>query len=369
MANSFFDVLRYGGRATWRACTAGALGLLALALPLAAHAGAGTFTVIVAPLSDTVTYSTAAQPMNIGYSVFVKNSGGNTINNITFTGTALATDPTEIVAFDYSENASCSATPDTNKVMCSVGQLKASSSVLFYVFFHAPAKAASAPTNDDVSFSGSVIYAEQLGGVPTSPPQNSVWPWTASVVNLGTETPKQIKTVVTKDGGFYFTGASGTPSSVVALATAIKVPSLVNPTTLLPTHGKATIDQIGPITCVNLLACWDSQISVVDDSGFHFIFASPAYFKAVLRLLASDLASGVKISSVKLFYTPDGTSTPIDLTPSTGARYCPNATTPTYDGIPCLVSDAVLVKVQGDPKAAYYEWTLLNDRNGTFSIR
>src|SRR5690349_15725540 len=158
----------------------------ALAVHSSALAGAGIITTTVTPLTNSVTYSSTATTVPprpalvtfVGYTVTVTNGGGNTINNIVFTGAATVTDTDEKAVFSSAEGASCTTTnADHTAVQCTIGQLTAGRSFpTFALFFTAPAKDTATPlpngdsahcdTTDCVHFNGATIYAEGTGGVP-----------------------------------------------------------------------------------------------------------------------------------------------------------------------------------------------------------
>jgi hypothetical protein len=218
-----FSSLRQRARATLLSCACAAV-------PMAASAGAGVLTTTVTPLSPAVTYSAlaSASPARpaldtyIGYTVSIANAGGNTINNISFTGSTRVTDGDEKAVFSSIEGAACTA-PTTTTIRCVVGQLKAGQSFpSFAVFFKAPVKDTASPlpdglagscaSTDCVIFSGITAYAETTGG-PKSPVDNSMAEWAAGEVTLGTFNPTQVKSAVQKGGGTVFVGSCASPTT------------------------------------------------------------------------------------------------------------------------------------------------------------
>src|SRR5262245_11344213 len=76
-----------------------ALSSMIVAAAPSAFAGAGTLSASMVPLSDNVSYSIESPALQtfVGFTIAVTNSGRNTINHISFTVNARATDPGERV--------------------------------------------------------------------------------------------------------------------------------------------------------------------------------------------------------------------------------------------------------------------------------
>jgi len=335
--------------------------------PATSLAGAGTLTTVVTPLSPAVTYSSPASGQTpalntyIGYSVRVANEGGNTINNIRFTGTASATDTDEVVVFSSSEGLTCTASGNGSSIECSIGQLAAGQSApAFAVFFRAPVRdsvsplpngnAATCATTDCVSFGGVTFYAEGTGGA-NSVPDNSRPTWTAAPVTLGTFNPTLVKSAVPKAGGSLFTGSGGVSLGGDKFATTVTVPAGASFTTAEILESPDSVD------CGNNFnACFRSDITIPG------VF-SP-YLTIVLRQDASTILKGTKIESVLIQYTGTGGTTTIGL--------CASPTTPRSDGIPCIAgrvhykssrTPGWTADLDGD-----FEWTLINLGNGSYKV-
>lgn len=349
--------------------SAAVLGCLTLALPISALAGAGTLTTVVTPLSPAVTYSilattSPARPAldtYIGYSVSIANAGGNTINNISFTGSTLVTDLDEKAVFSSAEGASCTVAAGGTSINCAIGQLKAGTSFpTFAVFFKAPVKDKVSPlpdgdpalcgTTDCVAFSGITYYAETTGGI-NSVPVNSTLAWGSDAVTLGTFNPTLVKSAVQKSGGSLFTGSGGVASSADPFATSVIVPASTTFTTA------EILETPDAINCTNnFSACFRSDITIPGTF-------SP-YLTIVLRQDASTILKGTKIDSVLIQYTgPSGTVFVGD---------CASPTTPRTDGIPCIAKRTYYrnksvpgwtLDLDGD-----FEWTLLNLKNGSYKV-
>lgn len=338
------------------------------AVPMAAWAGAGVLTTVVTPLSPAVTYSALASvsPVRpkldtfVGYTVTVANAGGNTINNISFTGSTLVTDGDEKAVFSSIEGATCTVTTATS-ISCAIGQLKAGQAFpTFAVFFKAPVKDTVSPlpdgvagncaSTDCVSFSGITYYAETTGGA-SSPVDNSVSEWTTGQVTLGTFNPTLVKSAVPKGGGSLFTGSGGVSSSADPFATTVVVPA---GTTFTTAEVSETPDSIN---CTNNFStCFRSDITIPGTF-------SP-YLTIVLRQDVSTILKGTKIESVLIEYTgPAGAVLVGD---------CASPTTPRSDGLPCIAKRTYYkssrtpgwtAELDGD-----FEWTLINLKNGSYKV-
>ncbi|WP_298830400.1 hypothetical protein [uncultured Piscinibacter sp.] len=333
------------------------------ALPGLAFAGAGLLTTVVTPLSPSVTYSilattTPARPAldtYIGYTVSVANVEGNTINNISFTGKTVVTDPDEQAVFSSAEGITCTTAAGGTEISCAIGQLKAGEAFpTFAVFFKAPVKDAASPlpdgTPDQVTFSGITYYAETTGG-PTSPPDNSVAEWTTGAVTLGTFNPTLVKSAVQKGGGNLYTGSGGVTSPADPFATTVDVPAGTTFTTA------EILESPDAVNCTNnFSACFRSDITIPGTF-------SP-YLSIVLRQDASTILKGTKIDSVLIQYTgTDGTVIVGD---------CASPTTPRTDGLPCIAKRTYYrnktvpgwtADLDGD-----FEWTLINLWNGSYKV-
>ena len=342
------------------AATAAAAGLFGAA---SAWAGAGTITTVVTPLSTNVTYSiqgtptVTALPTWVGYTVSISNDGGNTVNAVQFIGKTSVTDSAESAVYSSIEGTTaCTASgPDVD---CQFGQLRAGEGVSFAVFFKAPAKVANgvADTNgqDSVGFSGTTKYAE--GGSGSNPPPNSVKPWAADAVALGTDNPLVLKSAVPKLGGVFFTGAGGVSKGGDKFATTVTVPPSAKYTT-------AAIEElIFTVGCVSFVDCYRSTITVPLPDG---TTAFSPYLTFVLRQDQANIVKGTRIETVVIKSTDDA-----NVVHTLGA--CATGPVPRSDGIPCIAETKVYknsrvagwtADLDGD-----FEWTLINLHNGSFDL-
>lgn len=344
-----------------------------LAAPLCAWAGAGSLSVTVEPLAPNVTYSTPAStaPVRpaldtfVGYRVTIANTGGNTINNISFTGTASVTDPQEVATVSSVEGiGTCTFAPGSSSISCAIGQIKAGQAAApFVVFFKAPALDANAPitpegvsgscaTTDCVRLSGATLYAETTGGA-TSTPDNSIQEFGPVDVTLGTNNPTLVKSAVQKSGGKLFTGSGGVSLLGDPFATTVTVPSGATFTTA---EILETPDADG---CTgNFSACFRSKLTIPGTF-------SP-YLTIVIRQDASTILKGTQIGSVLIRYFDDAG------TDKGFVGDCASGPVPRNDGLPCVAQRTYYKNsktpgwtpdLDGD-----FEWILLNIRNGSYKI-
>lgn len=280
-----------------------------------AYAGAGTLTTTVEVLSPKVTYSDSTQTTYVGYRVTISNDGGNTINNIRFTGATTVTDPAELATFDSVEGGSCTTTNAAKTaVSCAIGQLNAGvAAPSFVIFFKAPAKVTQVPPatpvadvdgEDKVSFSGITFYAEGTGGA-NSVPQNSTGAWSAAAVDLGTVVTDLVKTAVPKRGGEFLTGAAAEPTTADIQTTKVKIQGAASFTTAEILEGKLLQ------SCVNSAYCLTHTLTIPGS------FASP-FLEITLRRDASTLGPGAKIDNTPIYYSPDGSSLGTPIVPCVG---------------------------------------------------
>lgn len=319
-----------------------AVGLsLALGGASAAWAGAGEMKTVVTPLSAQVSYTeSATDPIFIVYAVSVKNEGGNTINNVVFTG-ATAPVPTESSAratFDSATGAACTTTSaDLTAISCSVGQLKSGGSASFYLTFVAPTAAAE---SIETSFSGITYYAEGTGGLENSIPPNSTESWTAENVLLGTTSPSNIKSGVPQVNRTlkFFTAPNPVDEALTdQITTTISVAGTAPITSTLTIQEAALpADTTSCIAQGNFYRCYESNLTIEDTStspATPFIYPSGSgkYLGITLRIDPAAIKPGFKPNNVRVTYE----SQPVyacQVTSPSGAPIT-YATLPCYTGI------------------------------------
>jgi hypothetical protein len=345
-----------------------------LATPLA-FGGAGTIKTTVLPISTNVTYSraqngpTPALDTFVGYTVVIENLGGNTINNIRFTATTTVTDSAEKATFSSADGATCwPASSDKTSIECTIGQLTAGKAFpKFAVFFKAPTKVVNGDFDgdgeDSVNISGITYYAEGTGG-PNSVPDNSVGEWPASTdvinpVELGTCNPDNIKSALPKSGGTFFTGGSDACASD-PFSVAVSVPPYTTYSTVTLDETDITTTNINCTSLGNFFKCYDADVAIPN-----VVFDGTSYLSVVLRVLASNIKPGTKITKVLIQYTDDvgGVSNIGD---------CASPTTPRNDFIPCIAERKYYKNksVSGwTPELdGAFEFRLLNLKNGRYAF-
>lgn len=330
-----------------------------------AFAGAGTLSATMTRLADNVTYSIAspAMPTYVGFTIGLSNSGGNTINNISFTVKARATDTAETVALFSGLPAGCNPNPsDASEFTCTVGQLQAGQSIAsFTVFYKAPVKVLNNqyddPGTDFVDLHLQVVYAERFGGVPSSPPQNSVADFdtaTANSVEIGTNNPTRVKSGVPKNQTVsLYTGTAGIPTSTNKSTMLASIPALGAVTTADLSIDPAS-DPSGCLTQGHFTQCPTYSVTI---PGTLLPYLTTTY-----RIDASNLqmAPNKILNGTLILYT-GGTfvDTPV------GACTNGQPNTGSLEGLPCVLSKQCYKNnAQPADLAGDCEWILINTKNG-----
>jgi hypothetical protein len=332
----------------------------------AAFGGAGVINTVVTPLQVNTTYSSGGpKPLTtyVAYTVNVSNGGGNTVNNIRFTAQTAVTDGAEKAVFSSADGASCVTTnTDKTAIECTIGQLTAGQPApTIALFFLAPAKVVNGVADgdgaDSVALSGTTIYGEGFGGVPTSPPDNSVKPWDpVPAVVLGTNNPTLVKSAVPKSGGLFFTGAGGAASSADVYASNVKFDPLsafavlTLQETPFPASDAKCLGGNHFVTCYTTLLT-APQVLYSPGTGF---------LTEIIRVHPDNFVNGAKMNTVTWEYTPtDANGAPAG--PAVIVGMCAGPTTPRSDGVPCQTIPVVCAKKSD---GGVCEWTFINTKNG-----
>ncbi len=341
-----------------------------MSVATSALGAAGAITPQVTPLTSPVTYSANSSPpleTFVAYTLNFTNTDGNTINDARFTFVATATDTAETVALFNPAvylPAGCAQT-GVNSFACTKKQLGSGESFFtqpIVVFFKAPVKAvngvADAPGSDFVQVGGDIVYAEGTSG--KNPRPNSSVTWTGPQVSLGTTDPINVRSALPQSGGSFFTGNGATTVAADPFAVKVTVPAA-------PTFSTAELlesDVTSNINCTslgNFFRCFGVEVTIPD---IIFTAASGSFITFVLRVDASNIKTGTKISDVLIQYN-DGTNIH-----NVGA--CANPTTPRSDGIPCIAKTVFYKNksVSGwTPELNLdFEFWLLNIGNGGFNM-
>jgi hypothetical protein len=325
-----------------------------------------TVTLVDTQPAPEVSVSRANLAANIVYRIRMENSGGNTVNQVVFTG---STDVGAYSAFVNigAPNPNCAAPSspvnlNVRSVVCQVGQLKAGASVEFYLMFQTPTSGAS------ITFNGHTDFSE--GASSQQKPAHfteDLLPMTVTLIT--SDSPgvnKHVKTVLPPIGGTFFTGPNGQVSSSNQWSTIVQVPStptITNNQITLPTDAPLSTacssDNPGYF-CFGLL----STIDVLTIDGPPLLIVDSSVLVITLRQDASSLAVMnpiPKIGDIKIFYRHD---TPTISQPGAVVLDCgPGG--PVQD-VPCIPlggrDDSHLKGKKG-----YYQWTIWAKDNGNFS--
>jgi hypothetical protein len=344
---------------------------LALTAVSSAWAGAGVVSGSITPLGGSnVTYSIASPVMDtfVGYTVALSNTGGNTVNGISFTVTASATDAAEAVVLvneSFYLPAACAKTAP-NVFSCTVGQLGAGASFpSFQVFYKSPVKVLNGSADTDgtdfVNLTMHVEYAEGSNGAnPNNPPDNSIRDFDAPPVLLGTFNADHIKSGVPKTGASLYTGTGGIPTGSNKSTMLANVPPLTASFTTAELQITRVTDDAntGDAACIaqgNFRECPTYGVTIPGT----FAFLTTTY-----RIDASSLkkAPGKILSDVIIKYSDPAAVPPVQ---ETIVGQCAGLNTPRSDGIPCI-NKQVCYKNNAQPAAlaSDCEWELINTKNG-----
>ena len=264
---------------------------------------------------DPVSLSKAGAPANIVYRIRMRNSGGNTINQVVFTG---STDVGAYSAFvnigAINPNCAAPSSPvdlNVHSVFCQVGQLKADESVEFFLFFQTPTSGASITFNGHTDFSEGASSQQKPAHFTKDldPPK--------VVALITADANKKAKTVF-PDKGTLSTG--GTPGLDNPFSTSVTVPSTKTTTFGKPTVTNNSIDEsfAGATTQCALNSdgtayfCYglSSAIEVLDAvTGEKVYLTGPLAGPQITIVLTQDISSLTakkpvpKIDDVRIFYT------------------------------------------------------------------
>jgi len=325
--------------------------------------------------SDSVSVSRLpGLPVNVAYRILVENpvTNPNTINQVVFTG---STDVAGYAGFvtiaGPSPNCPAGSPPPVNmavkSVSCQIGQLKSGDSREFFLLFQTPTAGA------EIRFDGLTEFSQ--GNSSSAPPSTYTKGLGPFFIDLITAVPngengynKKVKTVLSPNGGTFFTGVDGAVDSNNQWSASVGIPatSVVtnNEIHLLP-------DDAAPVSfpCSPGYFCYglSSNISILDASnGVKLVLdpTNPASFLTIkLRQDASSLA--VKnpfpaIGAIKIFYNAAPTG-PADV--GTAVLDC-NGSPPTA-GNPCIYGRDPS-NLSKNKKSGYYEWTIHAKDNGKY---
>jgi hypothetical protein len=325
-----------------------------------AIAAAGMITATVTPLETTVTYSTVGpneQTFYVGYTVTFTNVTPNTINHVSFRGTASVTDPEETADYDSAEGWTCSVQPPTEPgnavtVSCPLGSFAGGQSKgPFAVFFRSPVKDFGTPTPVDyVRFDGLIVQQEGFNGPPNTW-SNSIYTVPRVNVLLGTTTPDNVKTAVPKSGATIFTGDGSDPSVGDPITTKVIIPPL-------PSFTTAKLFEQKQAVCLgfnNFVDCYSSEITI------------PGLFDPYLTIVLRQHASTFKpsdtmpnIENVVVRYDYfDSFNQPQNYL----VGPCSSPTVPLAGGLPCIAGKTSTVTASNTSPVCTLTWVVRDHGN------
>jgi hypothetical protein len=330
-------------------------------------ANASDLTVTLAATPD-IQVSVSRQNLNayIAYRVTLGNSGGNTINQVSLTGTTTPNGTTAASFYGIVSNGgivpSCGPIGAV-AVTCTVGQMKAGTGSDFFLLFQTPTDGSAMHFHMDSTFSE--------GNSPNTPPVTLNGRSLDDDVVLTTTDDPTIDTsvimVLPPVGGPFFTGPNGAVSSSNPFSTSVtlKDQSLVTRNSINETTaGGGTLQCDGAYFCYGLY----SRISVTDakdsTNTTKVVYPSGKPISIILRQDISSLSAKKpvpKIGDVHIYYNPNP---PPDTDPPVIGNLVPpcSAGLPAQDQ-PCVSGRTSFVKGQ----KGYYQYEIQALDNGKFS--
>ena len=381
----------------------------------AALAGAGIFGAItpgfaaddsvrlqVVRLSATANYSVPGDTSPprldgyVGYRVTITNVGRKLSGNLVFRGRTLVRDRTEKAVFDSNDippsvpvDPQCRTTnPSKTAIACRIGRLAPGASFgPFVVSFKTPIKNVNGifdgPGQDFVNFRGTLIEAEDRDDFVDRDLRNRV--------TLAAQSDTQVTTVCPPGGCTAFTGTNGgIPNATDVHTTEVVVPSGDRFTTVSIVETKTGSPAV-PCTD-NVFECWTSQITIPGNSDpapvpdlLLTTSSTTATFDPYLTVflrqdisniqfscggggigiasfsVSSTCYSRVPIESISVVYVRDGETAenPVGL-----CEFSEGFPLVRGDGLPCIVN-----RTEVTEPSHYYQWKLINDRNGGWGTR
>ena len=334
--------------------------LTLVALPGSALAANANFEVNVASVPTTVSVSRPGLTTYAAFTVSIKNSSGNTNNNIRFgasaevSGDLTATNGDAGAIASYVETipkSACSpTTPGGTTVQCNFVQMKTGTTNSFVVIFAAPTLAAADHWADNakINLAWTFDYASgNSSGTPSSllcnglqvPPPCAATNSAGLVTTLNNDILEKVLTYIPSFGGTFFTGNG--LSALAPVGTNLRPTALTK--LIVPTGQKLTTAQAdvtvvlggvtGDTTTTNTAIVTVPNKDLLNND---VLFTSYAIVE--LRRDASTIAKGAKIENAAVSYSHDDAGTPEPL------LACPSNGIPTTSAPVCLFSRTEFTK-------------------------
>ncbi len=361
----------------------------------AALASDGSIRLRVEPLLDAAIYSAPGKTQTVGWKVTVTNVGANLAGPALLLGRTVVRDPKEKAKFDnYYFSGKDPRCRSTNlfptAVGCVIPRLQANESLTFAVSFKTPIKfvggsgVGDVEGTDYVNFRATTIAAEDRDAFVNRDLRNRVTLFSANSLNVANVCPP--------GGCTAFTGTNGgIPTATDVHSTEVVVPSGDRFTTVRIVETK-TGSLAVPCTD-NVFECWTSQVTIPGNSNpapvpdlFLTTSSTAATFDPYLTVflrqdisniqfscgegggvgiasfsVSSTCYSRVPIESISVVYVRDGETAenPVGL-----CEFSEGFPLVRGDGLPCIVD-----RMEVTEPSHYYQWKLINDRNGGWGTR
>jgi hypothetical protein len=335
------------------AVTTAAIALVALPGP--AFAANANFEVNVVSIPITVSVSRPGLTTYAAFKVSIKNTSGNTNNNIRFGGSTNVSGDLNAAGGDagatatYVEtNPKSSCKPTTSggtTVQCDFAQMKDQDEKSFVVLFAAPPLAAANnwASNAAVNFTWTFDYASgKSSGTPSSLLCNGVQivpPCTATnstalITTLSNDILERFVTYIPTFGGTFFTGNGS--SALGPVGTNLRPTALIK--FFVPNEQKLTTVQANLTVALGGLTgdTTTTTTAIVTVPNNDQLFGS--YATLELRRDASTIAKGAKIENSVVSYSHEDAGTPGPL------LACPTNGVPTLTAPVCLFSRTEFTK-------------------------
>ncbi|MEO7336647.1 MAG: hypothetical protein ABIV63_08705, partial [Caldimonas sp.] len=381
-----------GGRVAAFACT---LVASLASVPTSVMAAAATnlqATVIAVP--DSVSVSRTGLTTFAAYRVTVKNTGGNTTNQVVYVASSQVNDASSVPTGDLARavqitNPDCQLTGSASSstgFSCSFGQMKAGDFRSFLMVFEAPLAGPDnankqLQVNSNISFCSNVTCGTTNKVIIDSPPAV-----TALVTTEDTKIASEVKSAIPTGGGSFFTGPNHLTSTGNLHVTQVTIP----PGTPISDDAivESNVTSHVPFACDSsrpkyLCYGFSSQVSVnqadapEDKPGAKIYLTGDALLTITLTQDVSTIKPGTKIANVNLYYQYDIVD-PVTLVPVLDLDGKPTVSSPPMlippctaslpaVNQPCIPAGGRTVQAKGTPGAGNFNFVIKGRDNGVFS--